>query len=349
MGQDCCKEVKTSDSTPIVDRQEADTEDEDEDESDDVMDDEEFEKMAAKARGTGERQSISAEATNSNVDESTLPKYPKDPALVARIKGFLLDTRGSFIFESLSEKDLDRVILALKEVKKKKDDVVIEQDATVHETDDGLFVMERGTALVYKKDPNGETKYGKQVFEYTKPGSTFGELALLYNCPRAATVVCSSDCTLWALDRNSFSALVKGAMMKQRRDIDALLDKVEFLNSLSAHEKSKLNDVIKVRHFPAGEAVMTEGEPGNEMYIVQSGELEAVTKAAGVVMQYGEGQYFGELALLPGTGLRRASVRTKSQSSLLMIDRDSFKRLLGTAESLLAERAKKMYTLSEQK
>ena len=36
-------------------------------------------------------------------------------------------------------------------------------------------------------------------------------------------------------------------------------------------------------------------------------------------------------------------------SSLLMIDRDSFKRLLGTAESLLAEKAKKMYTLSEQK
>ena len=41
--------------------------------------------------------------------------------------------------------------------------------------------------------------------------------------------------------------------------------------------------------------------------------------------------------------------RALFRSSLLMIDRDSFKRLLGTAESLLAEKAKKMYTLSEQK
>ena len=44
---------------------------------------------------------------------------------------------------------------------------------------------------------------------YTNPGDTFGELALLYNCPRAATVTCDGDCTLWALERNGFAILVR--------------------------------------------------------------------------------------------------------------------------------------------
>ena len=44
-------------------------------------------------------------------------------------------------------------------------------------------------------------------------GESFGELALLYNAPRAATIICKSEnCELWSLDRNTFTYIIKSAV-----------------------------------------------------------------------------------------------------------------------------------------
>ncbi len=49
-----------------------------------------------------------------------------------------------------------------------------------------------------------------------KSGDAFGELALLYNAPRAATIKTDSDCILYSLDRQTFNHIVKDASMKKR-------------------------------------------------------------------------------------------------------------------------------------
>jgi cAMP-dependent protein kinase regulator len=45
-----------------------------------------------------------------------------------------------------------------------------------------------------------------------EPGEFFGELALLYNAPRAATIKAKTNCFLWVLDRNTFNYIVKDAV-----------------------------------------------------------------------------------------------------------------------------------------
>ena len=42
-------------------------------------------------------------------------------------------------------------------------------------------------------------------------GEGFGELALLYNCPRAATITALEESTVWRLDRDTFNNIVKDA------------------------------------------------------------------------------------------------------------------------------------------
>lgn len=60
---------------------------------------------------------------------------------------------------------------------------------------------------------------GKNKTTYLKtyePGESFGELALLYNAPRAASIRAKTDCTCFALDRACFNNIVKQAACKKR-------------------------------------------------------------------------------------------------------------------------------------
>jgi len=161
-------------------------------------------------------------------------------------------------------------------------------------------------------------------------GDVFGELALLYNCPRAASVECKENGTLWQLDRDTFNAIVKEAAQKKRQRYDSFLAKVPLLASMDAYERSQLADAIKVETFKAGEAVMTQGDVGNKFYILEEGDAVA-TKSGTEVMKYGAGDYFGELALINNKP-RAATVTTKTEARLLSVDARSFKRLINVQE-----------------
>ena len=57
----------------------------------------------------------------------------------------------------------------------------------------------------------------KKTFLKTyQPGEFFGELALMYNAPRAATINCTKTGLLYVLDRQTFSHIVKNAATKKK-------------------------------------------------------------------------------------------------------------------------------------
>jgi len=57
-----------------------------------------------------------------------------------------------------------------------------------------------------------------------KVGESFGELALLYNAPRAATIITKTDgATLFVLDRNTFNHIVKDSAATKRNKYEAFL------------------------------------------------------------------------------------------------------------------------------
>merc|ERR1712193_433260 len=107
--------------------------------------------------------------------------------------------------------------------------------------DNGLFVVESGTLTV--------SKNGEEILKYKEPGATFGELALLYNAPRAATVKTDTDCHLWALERDAFNVLVQGALQARRAETNALLQKVEFLQNVSEEDRTCLADAVKYLQY----------------------------------------------------------------------------------------------------
>lgn len=103
------------------------------------------------------------------------------------------------------------------------------------------------------------------------PGEAFGELALLYNAPRAATIRAKSDCQLWVLDRNTFNFIVKDAAQRKRDKYENFLKGVPLLSSMDHYERSKLADAIKEEKFEAEDFIIRQGEAGNSFYFIVEG------------------------------------------------------------------------------
>jgi cAMP-dependent protein kinase regulator len=70
------------------------------------------------------------------------------------------------------------------------------------------------------------------------PGEAFGELALLYNAPRAATIIAKTDSILFSLDRECFNHIVKDAAAKKRQKYENLLESIELLDAMDNYERS---------------------------------------------------------------------------------------------------------------
>lgn len=84
---------------------------------------------------------------------------------------------------------------------------------------------------MYVKDP--VTAVENHIFTYDNRGA-FGELALLYNMPRAATVKAFTSGTLWAMDRQTFRRILLKSAYKKRKMYENLINKVPMLKSLEA-------------------------------------------------------------------------------------------------------------------
>jgi cAMP-dependent protein kinase regulator len=164
-----------------------------------------IEKRKSELKGRGGRSSISAEAYGFfNKKEEFKPRViPKDEQQKQRI---LKKIRQSFLFNSLEESDMNTVLGAFEEKKFKTGDSVITQG----EQGDVLYFIEEGELDCYKTFKKEDGDVWLKVYY---PGEAFGELALLYNAPRAATIKSKTDCILWALDRATFKNIVQDAAM----------------------------------------------------------------------------------------------------------------------------------------
>mmetsp|Transcript_17687 Transcript_17687/g.61978 ORF Transcript_17687/g.61978 Transcript_17687/m.61978 type:complete len:403 (-) Transcript_17687:64-1272(-) len=325
------KQIKSSieEAGHAIKSEDKDEEEEEEDEDDECDDLPESMKKPEAQMGRA-RQSVSAEAygTWNQKQAYTPPSYAKTDDQKDRLKGTL---QNSFMFSSLEAKDFEVIIMAMKEVPMTAGEKVI------NEGDDGdfLFVIETGSLECIKKI-DGEDK----VVKTCEPGDVFGELALLYNCPRAASVVAKGDCVCWQLDRESFNHIVKEAAATKRNKYENFLKSVSLIASIDAYERSQIADALVPETFKKGDTIVRQDEPGDKFYIVEEGTLSA-TKGSERVMEYKSGDYFGELALLKNQP-RAASVIVESEEAkVLSMSRMSFSKMLGPLQSLLTRQADK--------
>ncbi|CAK8686339.1 unnamed protein product [Clavelina lepadiformis] len=198
-----------------------------------------------------------------------------------------------------------------------------------------LFVLEKGQVEVY------HSKSGKhEHVAALKPGTVFGELAILYNCKRTASVRATTDTVLWSLERQNFQSAVKLSGQLKRDEYVRLLKTVDKLKSLSDNKLMRIADCLEEATFQRGDYVIRQGDSGDTFYVIKEGKVrvthleESSVKKKNFeetfVCYLGTGEYFGELALLT-EDKRSANIIVESESiSVLMLDRQAFNSLVGS-------------------
>ncbi|XP_008194015.1 cGMP-dependent protein kinase, isozyme 1 [Tribolium castaneum] len=162
----------------------------------------------------------------------------------------------------------------------------------IKEGDDGshLYVSVTGT---YEVIQNGK------VVKTFSDVRVFGELALLYNAKRIATIKARTFGKVWILDRVVFKHLMVNSDIEQRQEIVDFLKQVPKLNSVPLEVLEEVASLLKLDFFPTGTKIVEEGEVNpDKFYIIKAGSVTVSKKNEGAIDKLYKGSFFGELALL---------------------------------------------------
>ena len=287
------------------------------------------------------RTSVSAESLTPSHHEDSNWKPPLHKKTNDQVTRLRASVSQNFLFSHLDDESSNLVLGALveKPIPAKDIKVISQGDAG-----DYFYVVERGTFDIYV-NPSGTVEPGPNGMgnkvNSIGPGGSFGELALMYNAPRAATVVSTeANSTLWALDRVTFRRILMDSAYGRRRMYEKFLEEVPLLSELTLYERSKIADALDTQKFQPGATIIKEGEPGEAFFFLESGEAEAYKSDVGggkePVKLYKKGDYFGELALLDDKPRAASVVAGKEgETKVAYLGKQGFQRLLGPVEAIM--------------
>ena len=245
------------------------------------------------------------------------------------------------LFVGLSDQERNECVDAFEKLEARKNERLIE------EGDQGnlFYVLEEGTCeafkLIFKPELNDKVPVCVMRYE---TGGSFGELALLFNEPRAATVKVTSDrAVVWTIDRKTFKSIQVHFKMMRQQLYEENLRRISAMKNLTGQEIGLLLDAVEEVKFPPQTVIMKEGDTGDNMYIILEGEVKYESKKSGELGQGRKGDIFGERALAKKEK-RAATVTTTTEVVCMSLSRQRLEETLGSLSDLeRVERPKSVY------
>jgi len=189
--------------------------------------------------------------------------------------------RDNILFQNCPQEMLQEVILAMKKEHFSKGKKIIKQ-GDAGGTD--FYVLVEGVCEVKK------VVQGQQAlrFQYKHTPQAFGELALLYSAPRAASITAVTDATCWVLNSRDFNGIRHRVEEALRQEALKLMDKSQVFSDLDAKQKIRLMDAMDRVEYERDEVLINAGESARHMYLIQSGVATATFEDAELTFVAGD-------------------------------------------------------------
>ncbi|GMR07518.1 MAG: hypothetical protein BMS9Abin26_0521 [Gammaproteobacteria bacterium] len=191
-----------------------------------------------------------------------------------------------------------------------------------------------------------ETLNGKKIIlGQLGTGEIFGEIGALFMTPRIATVTTTKDSVLLEIPGGILEELInssdsiRDAVYKRYRErtLRTALRSVVIFSHLNDDAINSLSDEASLLTARKGEVILKEGEQGDAMYIIRSGQVRVYISTMGgrelnLALLY-SGDYFGEQAMLTGAP-RTASVAALEHVEAVRIGRAEFLKFIQDNDSV---------------
>lgn len=246
--------------------------------------------------------------------------------------------RPNALFEFDTKEELLQIIDVFKPVPSlTKGQCVVRQGEAGSE----FYVVEDGLLSIHVRGFGGGMGTGGEPSEvmmgtYTK-GSSFGELALIFGSPRAATITAMTDnCKIWSLEREAYRSVISQIRYEQHKEKKAFLKKCvvsghAFIDLFDEYKLEDLTIATKVDVYEAGEVILRQGEMGDTFYIVKSGRVDTYRKKGNGEEKAGsieEKKTFGTTSLLKGAP-NPYSYKAANRVTVFYLTRQDFEAIMG--------------------
>eukprot|EP00581_Thalassiosira_minuscula_P014769 CAMPEP_0183721474 /NCGR_PEP_ID=MMETSP0737-20130205/13736_1 /TAXON_ID=385413 /ORGANISM="Thalassiosira miniscula, Strain CCMP1093" /LENGTH=728 /DNA_ID=CAMNT_0025951487 /DNA_START=137 /DNA_END=2326 /DNA_ORIENTATION=+ len=266
-----------------------------------------------------------------NIEELYNEKTEKQKSSIAEA------IRASVVFQNITDAQRELIYKVMEPMEVKKGQWIIKQGTV----GDRFYIVEEGSfevRILGEDQPDPEDTGGKKVHVYegsreNHSHPSFGELALMYSAPRAASIIAQTDGRLWALHRFAYKKIV--ADQGARKGADKILKKIDVFKSFTSEELKDVASYLVEATYVRGDTIITEGEAGDSLYIIlPGGSCESVrTNVDGKSTTQGlsENDYFGDEILKGGSEKKYLStVTATSKSTCLILQKSDVKRVVGS-------------------
>ncbi|XP_063904047.1 cGMP-dependent protein kinase, isozyme 2 forms cD4/T1/T3A/T3B-like isoform X3 [Zophobas morio] len=270
------------------------------------------------------RQAISAEPLNEAVGDLHITKSPKTATSRELIKAAILDND---FMKNLETSQIREIVDCMYPETYRVGSLIIKEG----DVGSIVYVLEEGCVEVSREN---------KFLSTLTPGKVLGELAILYNCQRTATIKAATDCKLWAIERQCFQTIMMRTGLIRQAEYTDFLKSVPIFKNLPEDTLIKISDVLEETFYANGDYIIRQGARGDTFFIISKGTVKVTKKVPDnneekYIRTLGKGDFFGEKAL-QGDDLRTANIIVDNPEGVycLVIDRETFNQLISNLDEI---------------
>lgn len=278
----------------------------------------------------GAKAGVSAEPTSRTYDLNKPPEFSFEKARVRKDsseKKLITDALNKNQFlKRLDPQQIKDMVECMYGRNYQQGSYIIKQG----EPGNHIFVLAEGRLEVFQ---------GEKLLSSIPMWTTFGELAILYNCTRTASVKAITNVKTWALDREVFQNIMRRTAQARDEEYRNFLRSVSLLKNLPEDKLTKIIDCLEVEYYDKGDYIIREGEEGSTFFILAKGKVKVTQSTEGhdqpqVIKTLQKGEYFGEKALISDDVRSANIIAEENDVACLVIDRETFNQTVGTFDEL---------------
>ncbi len=221
------------------------------------------------------------------------------------------------------------------------------------ERGDSLYLLQYGSVVITRKVNHRDQNEEPTVLAKLPKNTHFGEIALLTDEPRSATVTALEDCVCGVMKKIRFDEIVAASNAKHARHRynvgRSVLSVVPTFSKFSSAYKDVVLEVMQPLAFPPGSYICKEGAMASSFFIILEGHVKCTVQDPSgnpgdekEIGRLGPGSYFGEASLLDPSNTRNCNIVSVGDVSCMVLQRTDFATIYRGLKKDEEERAKSM-------